>query len=108
MSILTQNSQILSGVVSSAEGVVERDGLRPDDPAEPIRREVEQFSGDLMIVSHLPFLDNLASRLVAGDETSGVAGLEAGAVLCLEQFGGEWLMRWMIAPGLLQGCGADD
>jgi phosphohistidine phosphatase len=98
-----QTAEILSGSLSAAQGVVERDGLAPLDHVEPLA-DCVKGSGeeDLMIVGHLPFMANLASFLTAGSEASDVVAFQQGGVVCLEttnQSG--WQIRWMVTPDLL-------
>jgi phosphohistidine phosphatase SixA len=56
---------------------------------ERISREPE----DLMLVSHLVFLEKLASFLVCGDEGAKAVLFRYSAILCLERKGledGQW------------------
>jgi phosphohistidine phosphatase len=55
-----------------------------------------------MVVSHLPFMGKLASRLVAGDEAASVVMFTPGTVICLERGEqGSWSIAWMIRPELV-------
>ena len=97
-----QTAEILARSLAVEEGVLERPGLAPNDSVEPVKAEVERAAGDLVIVGHLPFLDKLASLLVAGREgTDAVAFLCAG-VVCLERGEeGAWSVLWAVTPDLL-------
>jgi phosphohistidine phosphatase len=80
-----ETAEILAGALAAEEGVVERAGLAPNDPVEPLGNELAEVSEDLMIVGHLPFMDRLASLLVAGSESVGAIAFRNAGVVCLER-----------------------
>jgi phosphohistidine phosphatase SixA len=43
-------------------------GLNPNDPVEPMVRRIADWTSDVVLVGHLPFMAKLVARLVAGDE----------------------------------------
>jgi phosphohistidine phosphatase len=76
-------------------------GLNPNDPVEPVARTIADWTSDVMLVGHLPFMGKLAARLVAGDERRPVAAFVPGTVACLEQAeAGDWVIAWMARPEL--------
>lgn len=97
-----QTAEILVSAVKTDGGLVQHDGLAPNDPVDPVINEIEPYKTDLMIVGHLPFLSKLASKLLSDDETSEVISLCTGGVVCLEHFSeADWKLAWMITPELL-------
>lgn len=97
-----QTAEILAGAVSASQGVLQRNGLAPKDPVAPIREAIEQSTGDLMIVGHLPFLGKLAALLVADNEETEIVAFRFGCVVCVERVeNGPWKLAWMVVPGLL-------
>lgn len=97
-----QTAQIMATAVASDAGVVQREGLAPNDPTKLLRKALAQADDDLMIVGHLPFLGKLASALVAGDEAAGVVDFPAGAAVCVERHGeATWAVVWMLIPDVL-------
>ena len=96
-------------------GLVEEavSGLAPNDSVEVAADLIAGWSDDTMMVGHLPFMDRLASRLVAGSEEANVAAFRPGTVVCLERAdgdqdgeegdGGGWALAWMVRPELLGG-----
>ncbi len=91
-------------------GVVEEaaSGLAPNDATDALAGAIAGWSEDAMVVGHLPFMDRLASRLVAGSEEANVAAFQPGTVVCLEsadggEDGGGWTLAWMVRPELLGG-----
>jgi len=50
-------------------------------------------------VSHLPFLEKLASFLVAGDQEKSVVKFPTAGIVCLEKGGNEkWKIKWKLFP----------
>lgn len=97
-----ETAGILASAVSTERGAVRHDGLAPNDNISAIKDELSDKSEDMMIVGHLPFLSKLASKLVAGDESSGVAAFQQGGVVCLERGDDKiWTIQWMIIPQLI-------
>lgn len=76
-------------------------GLAPNDPVEPVAKELAATAADTLLVGHLPFVGKLAARLVAGDENLSVATFAPGTVLCLQAGeDGNFSIAWMIGPAL--------
>ena len=97
-----ETAQITGSALLSAQGVVRRDGLAPNDPIGPVKRDLIDAAPALMIVGHLPFLSKLASALVAGDESRHMVAFQEGGVVCLVRSDqGDWGIRWMVVPELL-------
>jgi phosphohistidine phosphatase len=87
-----------------------RDGLTPLDPAGPVARwllEEAESSQDrrIALVGHLPFLDRLASRLVAGDEELQAVAFQMGGLLKLvpKQRREGFSVAWVLTPDLADG-----
>ncbi len=98
----SQTADILAEGVAASNGINKHDGLSPNDDTKPIRDELLQRGIDVMIVGHMPFLSKLASSLIAGNESAGIAAIQQGGVVCLEQNDNKmWQVRWMIVPDLL-------
>ena len=77
-------------------------GLNPNDPVEPVARSIAQWTSDVMLVGHLPFLGKLVAHLVAGDERKPVVAFVPGTVVCLESGeAGHWAIMWMVRPELV-------
>lgn len=97
-----ETAGILAEGLRAAEGVQQHDGLAPNDPVAPVVAEIESSGQDLCLVGHLPFMSNLASSLVAGDQGTAVAAFRHGGVLCLERESEEgWRVAWYVRPELL-------
>ncbi len=102
-----RDTAVLLAQVLGPGGVVEEaaSGLAPNDATDALAGAIAGWSEDAMVVGHLPFMDRLASRLVAGSEEANVAAFQPGTVACLERAddGGGWALAWMVRPELLGG-----
>jgi phosphohistidine phosphatase len=100
-----QTADVLANSLASGAGTVERPGLAPNDPVEPVRDAVTKSQDDLVIVGHLPFFGRLAASLLTGGGTGDAVAFRYGGVVCLERqdddAGGGWKVAWMIVPDLL-------
>ena len=102
-----QTAEILGGSLRTGDKVEAHTGLDPMDPVEPTVRwlseQAELGLKSIAIVGHLPFLDKLASLLVAGSESVGVIAFQyAGVVRLVPKGQGEgYRVRWVLAPELI-------
>jgi phosphohistidine phosphatase len=99
-----QTAELLAEAIGARNRIVQKEGLGPKDNVAPTKKALEQTSGDLMIVGHLPFLGKLVALLVTGNEENEIVRFQFGSVVCLEQHGtGKWKVAWMMRPALLHG-----
>ena len=100
-----QTAELLGPATHAGQGaVMQHDGLAPKDAVEPIQRELEQESSNVMIVGHLPFLGRLAALLLTGNADNDVVAFQFGCVVCLKRGdSGTWKLEWMMVPELLGG-----
>ena len=96
-----QTAEILAPVLHIENGVLQREGLSPNDSIAPIHNEIAACRSDLMIVGHLPFVSLLALRLLTGNSGSDILAFYPATVVCLEGEGDNWRLAWMITPALL-------
>jgi phosphohistidine phosphatase len=103
-----QTADLIAESLPGEIPVFETDGLRPNDPVADLADELSLVSDELIVVSHLPFVDQLASRLVFDDETIQGFEFAPSTAVCLareDRIGGprptRWRVVWMTSPGLL-------
>ena len=98
-----QTAELLRPATRAGEdAVTQRDGLAPKDAVEPIKRELEQESSNVMIVGHLPFLGRLAALLLTGNADKEVVAFQFGCIVSLNgNDAGRWKLEWMMVPKLL-------
>jgi phosphohistidine phosphatase len=98
-----QTGELLAEAVGARDRVVQREGLGPKDQVATTKEALEQTGGDVMIVSHLPFLGKLVAVLVTGSEENEIVEFRFGSVVCIERRDdGKWKVAWMIRPALLR------
>jgi phosphohistidine phosphatase len=99
-----QSAELLAKAIGALDRSVQQEGLGPKDQVTATKAKLEQTSGDVMIVGHLPFLGKLVALLVTGNEEDEIVEFHLGSVVCVEQRdGGKWKVAWMIRPALLHG-----
>lgn len=76
-------------------------GIRPNDDVVVFAQDADVWDQDTLVVGHLPFMGRLVSHLVAGDADMPLVAFRPGSVVCLERASdGNWLLQWMLRPGL--------
>lgn len=96
-----------AAIISEAvphQNILEREGLKPNDPIEGIAEEIKDIHENVMIIGHLPFLGRLVSYLLAGSSDLEVIKFESAAVACLEKWEENWSLSWLMDPELLVNC----
>jgi phosphohistidine phosphatase len=93
-----QTAEILVGALSPLHGIREMDGLAPADDPGKATAEIESAREPLMLVGHLPHLSRLASLLLVGDPGREIIRFRNGAIVCLVQGEGRWLLQWVLTP----------
>ena len=88
-------AQLLCDALGQACGCSERAGLSPMDDPTLLIPELEALEEDWLIVSHLPFLDRLLSRLVTSNNDYRLVDFGAGTTVCLTHEDGSWLLEWI-------------
>lgn len=90
-----RSAQVLAAALGAS--IEQRDGLGPTDPVEPVAAWLSRpGDGTVAVVGHLPFLDRLASLLVARDPDAHVVAFRnAGLVRLADQ-----AVAWVLTPEL--------
>jgi len=91
-----QTAQIMKMDLAPNVELEEHSYLSPNDPIEEATVRIEAEDEDLMIVSHLPFLNKLASFLLTGHEDQVLISFEAGTTACLCSDNGTWTVDWIV------------
>jgi phosphohistidine phosphatase len=98
-----QTAQILAAPLGTAS-IEARDGLAPNDPVTPIAEWLHDATdvGSLALVGHLPFLDRLASLLVAGDEAAQVIAFKNAGLVALvpKSDRAGFAVGWVLSPDI--------
>ena len=101
-----QTALLLADALGSADRPDGRSGLAPNDPVEPLAKELDVWSEDTLLVGHLPYLGRLASLLLGSGADRPVLAFHPGSMACLERDeDGRWSLAWMIRPEILGPTG---
>ena len=100
-----QTARILAEAVGTTAEA--RDGLNPSDPVPPFADWLQEQArqspqGAIAVVGHLPFLDRLASLLVAGDEQAQAVRFQNGGLVKLvpKYEAAGFTVAWILPPDL--------
>ncbi|MCP4464066.1 MAG: phosphohistidine phosphatase SixA [Planctomycetaceae bacterium] len=98
-----QTAQILGKHLKHVLGVHETDFLGPMDDVDIWLNRILCSDGDPVLVGHLPFLNKLASRLVAEDENKQIVSFQNGGMVCLEgnSDNENFSVKWAITPDMI-------
>lgn len=96
-----ETAMIFADHLSPVNGVFSVEGLNPNDDVLPFAEILSKQKEPVMIVGHLPFLNKLASILLAGDPERNVISFTNSGVVCLEKEKYQWSIAWIIVPDLL-------
>jgi phosphohistidine phosphatase len=97
-----QTAEILAEVIKINEEKIERRCLAPNDDVTAIKDELIAAQQDTMIVSHMPFVNKLASLLLASREFADTVAFRQGGIVALSSSEeNQWQIEWMITPELL-------
>ncbi|MEN8151487.1 MAG: hypothetical protein ABFS86_16845, partial [Planctomycetota bacterium] len=104
-----ETAEILGG--SFDIPVEETRGLTPHDPVEDLTADVNHAAEDLLVVSHLPYLDRLLDALAFPKGGGDRFVMTPGSAVGLERvdMGGtdrrrgafSWRVRWFVSPEVL-------
>ena len=98
-----QTAELLAAAVAGG-GVESRNGLAANDPVTSTVEWLGAQSGDesIAVVGHLPFLDRLASSLIAHDQDAQVIRFQMGALVKLvpkpDRDG--FAVAWVLTPDI--------
>jgi phosphohistidine phosphatase len=71
-----------------------------DNVAAMVRRLGDRTEDHVMLVGHLPFMERMAAYLLTGDADTEIFHFRAGAVACLDNGDGRWVLEWFLPPDL--------
>ncbi len=94
-----QTAEIVGSKFSADIPISKKEGLKPNDPAPVFAKDLNDVSGNILVVGHLPFVSKLTSYLLADTESELMFSFGTASVAFLEyahSFG--WNLHWLIEP----------
>ena len=95
-----ETASILAEQLKPVRGVVEAEGLGPQDDLQIWHELLKGLDEDVVLVGHLPHLRRLASLLLCGDPERTLVHLKMGGMVCLRRLEDEWSLEWAVSPDL--------
>lgn len=97
-----QTAGILAASIQSLEPMESTVALDPLASVDPMIDDLYAERKEMLWVGHLPFMERVVGKLVAGDENKNRVAFGTGSLVCLEEAeGGRWIICWMVVPELL-------
>ncbi|WP_291322007.1 phosphohistidine phosphatase SixA [Desulfonatronospira sp.] len=93
-----QTAAIMAESLNPSQGVRSAEGLGPLDDVQAWQNKTSSLDR-FMLVGHLPFMQRLASLLVAGDQENRIVKFQNAGIVCLEEEQG-WHVKWTLMPGI--------
>jgi len=93
-----QTAEILGEALSPPGGVIAVSGLNPLDDVRAITIELATAGQPLMLVGHLPFMEQLAGQLLADDDERAVVKFTRAGMVNLARTDSGWQVVWVITP----------
>ena len=90
-----QTAEIMTSILSSDVTPTCRTGLKPNDNPEKLLADINIWTDDTLIASHLPFIPHLL-MLLTGDNHG--ASFTPGTIACLTKNGSKWQLESITRP----------
>lgn len=94
-------AEILNSYLSPPQGITHISGIGPMDDVKVFAQTLASTS-NIMYVGHLPFMQKLASFLVAGVDDITVFRFQNGGIVCLDKEDDSklWHIKWALMPNV--------
>lgn len=96
-----QTALIIAGSIEANNGFRKTSGLAPNDQPEEALELIDSAEGDILLVGHLPHLDNLLRALVRPAESESLPEFTAGACIGVEKSSRGWQIFRALGPHMI-------
>ena len=94
-----ETAEIMGKIIAPSVSLEEHNKITPDDDPHLIFSEINTWTEDTLIASHLPFVPNLMTLLTEKDAYMTAITFETATVVCLEKENSyKWNLIWSTAP----------
>ncbi|MBU0755216.1 MAG: phosphohistidine phosphatase SixA [Planctomycetes bacterium] len=94
-----ETAQILARHLGCIDKLTERQGLKPNDPLDPLWEDLQKTDEDRILVGHLPYMEHMASALLGGGSKPVNFAVHPATCICLSgRMGSPFVLEWMIRP----------
>ena len=94
-----QTADIMGHYLKPPLNIRETKGISPNDDVKEISKSLDP-SENIMLVSHLPFLERLVSHLILDNTSKNIIKFQAGGIVCLDKEAviQSWYIKWALMP----------
>ncbi len=94
-----QTADIMGHYLEPSLNIKEIKGINPNDDVTEISKSLDP-SKNIMLVSHLPFLERLVSYLVIDTTNKTIIRFQTGGIVCLDKDAEmqSWYIKWALMP----------
>ena len=93
-----ETAEIFARHLNCRDKVEENNSLSPNNDPAIWKERLDDGSEDIMLVGHLPHLNKLSSLFLCGESDREIVSFSNSGVLCLENNGICWVIKWMVIP----------
>lgn len=93
-----QTAEIIAETLQPSHGIMESDGLFPNDPPAVWGRRIQDIRDNVMLVGHLPFMPSLSSLLLADSSDFTYIEFQPATALGLKRENNRWKKLWQVIP----------
>lgn len=90
-----QTAVIVSSIIAPGVTPLYRENLKPNDDPKDLLPDIETWTQDTLITSHLPFIPSLLSLLTTDQQP---VRFDPGTIVCLSKSNSEWRLEWVSKP----------
>ena len=90
-----QTAVIVSSIIAPGVTPLYRENLKPNDDPKDLLPDIETWTQDTLITSHLPFIPSLLSLLTTDQQP---VRFDPGTIVCLSKNNSEWHLEWVSKP----------
>jgi phosphohistidine phosphatase len=90
-----QTAEIMTSILSPDVTPICRTGLKPNDNPEKLLTDINTWTDDTLIASHLPFIPHLLMLLTGDNQPSSFT---PGTIACLTNNGSKWQLGSITRP----------
>ncbi len=97
-----QTADILTAAIAPNITPAVIDCINPNDDPEKLAKLIVSWTGDNLIIAHLPFMARMVGLLVNNNPDNTLNNYQPGSMVCLEKEdgAGEWKIAWILRPEL--------
>lgn len=97
-----QSAEILASVLAEGQNIEVCPLLGCNQPTAHIIDLIQEWHDDTMLVGHMPFMSQLVSALILGNDSCNILRFPPGTVVCLERLENHlWILDWVVRPDLV-------